>query len=47
MSSPENPVDEPLASTANEEDHEDPWQFASEEAADAPTDTGKPAEGGS
>lgn len=45
MTSPdESPTDEPIADTANEEDHEDPWQFASEEEADAPEDTGRPAD---
>lgn len=35
----DEPVD--VAVTSNEENHEDPWQYASEEEADAPVDTGR------
>ena len=32
--------EEPLATTAGEEDHSDPWAYAGEDA-DAPEDTGR------
>ncbi|AIJ26353.1 hypothetical protein [Amycolatopsis methanolica] len=37
------PDDEPAAVTAGEETHEDPWAYAGEDA-DAPADTGRPAD---
>lgn len=34
-----------LAETANQQDHSDPWAFAGAEVVDAPSDTGRPADG--